>query len=80
MREKKQGLVFSFRSTQDAMAVEEYFQKLGIPGRIIPLPKEISAGCGLAWVSPPEDRAQVDQALKELCIQAEGEAVLSLFW
>ena len=21
----------------------------GIPGRLIPLPREISAGCGLAW-------------------------------
>ncbi len=26
-----------------------------IPGRLIPLPREISAGCGLAWRMTPED-------------------------
>ncbi len=26
-----------------------------IPGRLIPLPRELSAGCGLAWRMPPED-------------------------
>ena len=26
-----------------------------IPGRLIPLPRELSAGCGLAWRMLPED-------------------------
>ena len=49
MIEKKLSLVISFNRTIDAMAVEEYCLKNKIEGRLIPLPKEISAGCGLAW-------------------------------
>jgi len=49
MREKKLQLIISFDSTIHAMAVEEYCMKHNLPGRLIPVPKEITAGCGLAW-------------------------------
>ena len=49
MINKKECLVISFNKTIDAMTVEEYCLKNNISGRLIPLPKEISAGCGLAW-------------------------------
>ena len=29
-----------------------------VPGRLIPLPREISAGCGLAWRMLPEEFEQ----------------------
>lgn len=58
MIEKKLSLVISFNKTVDAMAVEEYCLKNNVPGRLIPLPKEISAGCGLAWKC---DVSQVDE-------------------
>ena len=36
-----------------------------VPGRLIPLPREISAGCGLAWRMLPEDwqswQAELDE-------------------
>ncbi len=49
MISKKLSLVISFNKTVDAMSVEEYCIKNCVNGRLIPLPKEISAGCGLAW-------------------------------
>lgn len=49
MINKKPCLVISFNKTTDAMVVEEYCLNNNIEGRLIPLPKEISAGCGLAW-------------------------------
>ena len=49
MIEKKLSLIISFNKTVDAIAVEEYCIKHSVAGRLIPLPKEISAGCGLAW-------------------------------
>ena len=58
MIEKKLSLVISFNKTIDAMAVEEYCLKNNVSGRLIPLPKEISAGCGLAWKC---DVSQVDE-------------------
>ena len=37
---------------------EKQCAECGVPGRIIPLPREISAGCGLAWRMLPEEFEQ----------------------
>ncbi len=62
MRKKERHLIAAFSSTHDAMAFEEYCIQHGAEGRLIPLPKEISAGCGLAWSAPPDD----EEGLREL--------------
>lgn len=49
MREKKNYRVFTFQTTTDAMTMEKMCVRNRIPGRIIPVPREISAACGLAW-------------------------------
>ena len=46
------------------MAFEDYCIRQGAEGRLIPLPKEISAGCGLAWSAPPADREHVEELLR----------------
>ena len=55
MRVRKTYIVLSFRSTLEAMEWEKQCLSAGVPGRLIPLPREISAGCGLAWRMLPED-------------------------
>ena len=49
MREKKPALIITFPSTAAAMEAESFCLEQGLPGRIIPVPREITAGCGLAW-------------------------------
>ena len=49
MRVRKTYIVLSFRTTLQAMEWEKQCLAAGVPGRLIPLPREISAGCGLAW-------------------------------
>ncbi len=49
MRVRVPSLVISFPTTSDATACEKLCREKGLPGRIIPLPSSISAGCGLAW-------------------------------
>ena len=51
MRAKRPYIVLSFRTTVEAMAWEKHCEAEHIPGRLIPLPRELSAGCGLAWRS-----------------------------
>ena len=51
MRQKKLTQIITFQTTTAAMAMEDYCREQGLPGRIIPLPQEISAGCGLCWKS-----------------------------
>ena len=63
MRAKKLTLVITFATTTQAMAVEKYCLEQGLPGRIIPVPREITAGCGLSWKAAPEDREVLANAL-----------------
>lgn len=65
MRIKRSYIVLSFRTTLEAMEWEKQCNARHVPGRLIPLPREISAGCGLAWRMLPEDwqswQAELDQ-------------------
>lgn len=63
MLEKKPTLIISFERTTDAMAADRWLTEQGLPGRLIPLPGEISAGCGMAWKAAPEDEAVLREAL-----------------
>lgn len=55
MHVKKTYIVLSFRTTLEAMEWEKRCLAADVPGRLIPLPREISAGCGLAWRMLPEE-------------------------
>lgn len=71
MIEKKLCLVISFKKTTDAMAFEEYCLKNDVSGRLIPLPKEISAGCGLAWKCEVSKSEEIKKALSDLRIECD---------
>lgn len=51
MRKKELRLVVTFHTTADAMAMEKACKEHEVNGRLIPVPRAISAGCGLAWLS-----------------------------
>ena len=73
----KTGVTFS--STADAMRMEAVAQDENIPGRIIPVPSEIDAGCGLAWCC---ERAQASALLAEIIandLAYEGVFEVELF-
>lgn len=71
MISKKLSLVISFKKTVDAMAFEEHCLKNSIAGRLIPLPKEISAGCGLAWKCEVSQGDEMKRALGDLQIECD---------
>ena len=58
---------------------EALFTRLSLPGRIIPLPSRISAGCGLAWKAAPGDQAVLTAALEENGIGHGPCCVLEMF-
>lgn len=64
MRKKTLKAVLTFASTSDAMAVEAAAREQGFPGRMIPIPSEVSAGCGLAWCASMEQREELLHALE----------------
>lgn len=52
--------------------MESCCKAMGAPGRLIPVPSEITAGCGLAWSAKPEEREFLEQILKQCELEAEG--------
>ena len=60
MREKTMKLVVTFHTTTAAMSMETACMAAGLPGRLIPVPRAITAGCGMAWCAPVE----AEEALK----------------
>lgn len=49
MRKKEPCIIITFHTTADAMTIEKFCQEHEIPGRLIPVPRELSAGCGMAF-------------------------------
>ncbi len=72
MRKKEMKLVVTFHTTADAMAAESACKKEGLPGRLIPVPRTLSAGCGLSWCSPEEAEEQLVSLLDSNRIDREG--------
>ena len=65
MREKKLRLIITFHTTTSAMAFEKYCLANSLPGRVIPVPTSITAGCGMAWMAAPEDRPVLEEAIEK---------------
>jgi hypothetical protein len=79
MRQKTLKTVVTFASTADAMACETCAKQFGIPGRIIPVPSAISAGCGLAWCAEQQDRSALVEALNAHALAYEGIHEVELY-
>jgi hypothetical protein len=78
MRNKREYVILTFRTTTDAMAMEAQCAEQSIPGRLIPIPREITAGCGLAWRIAPEQYAQNKDAIFALHIPFEQMVSLKI--
>lgn len=60
MREKQERFVVTFATTTGAMAMERACRAAGLPGRLIPVPRSITAGCGMCWSAPPDARQELE--------------------
>lgn len=79
MRKKTKQLVITFSTTTAAMAMEKRAQEMEIFGRLIPLPSEISAGCGLSWKTKPEEKEKILVFLEEEKLKWEAMYELELY-
>lgn len=72
MREKEFRVIITFATTTDAMAMESYCMARDVPGRLIPVPSAISAGCGMCWSAPYVQKECVTRAIKDAALCCEG--------
>lgn len=72
MREKQNRLVVTFRTTAGAMAMEEKCRAENVAGRLIPVPRAITAGCGMCWAAPPESREAIEELIVREHLDVDG--------
>ena len=72
MRKKELKLVISFATTTDALEMEKICKDNGAGGRMIPVPRVISAGCGLAWAAEVSEKEELVRLMEKYHLQAEG--------
>lgn len=72
MRAKEAKIVVTFSNTTDAMKMESLCEAEKVPGRMIPVPKVISAGCGLAWCSNPENEERIREVLEKAGLKEQA--------
>ena len=53
------------------MAMEKACKEQNASGRIIPVPRAISAGCGLSWCAELSDKEQIVKVMQSVGIQEE---------
>ncbi len=64
--------VITFSTTTFALEAERLCRKGMLPGRLIPTPAIISAGCGMAWCTSPENTEDIIKMLQNENIPFEG--------
>lgn len=72
MIKKTEKLVITFYTTTDAMAMERICKETGADGRLIPVPRVISAGCGLAWCASLSSEAALTALMQKSHISHQG--------
>lgn len=76
MNSKGKNLFVSFYTTAEAMATEQCSSECSIEGKLVPVPRVLSAGCGVAWKGRPEDIDITTQMLKDNDIEWEEITIL----
>lgn len=71
MRAKELKLVITFHTTADAMAMEKCCKEANAPGRLIPVPRAISSGCGLAWCADLEEKDILLEVMAKVGLKQE---------
>ena len=72
MREKTEKCVVTFRTTTGAMAMERLCREQGVPGRLIPVPRSVTAGGGMCWAAPREAREAVEDLVVKEHLDVDG--------
>ena len=65
MGAKQKYAVITFHTTTGAMHMEKVAKENGAKGRLIPVPRVISAGCGLSWREPVDNKEFVLDLIKD---------------
>ena len=78
MIQKTEQIVVTFNTTTDAIRCEKYCAEQKIEGRIIPVPRVLSASCGMAFKAPLTEDETISEAISRGDIIPAGKYRLFL--
>jgi hypothetical protein len=58
-------IVFLFESVSAVLVAEKVLKNIGIPHKLIPVPKQLSSDCGVCLRVESDDQLRVEQALTD---------------
>lgn len=65
----KEWIIVTFETEYDALQFADLCKKAKIEGRLMPIPRKLSAGCGISWRS----EVLLEQAIQALVQQHEAD-------
>ena len=71
MRQRELKRVIKLQTAADGMEKKKECKKVGAQGRMIPVPRSISAGCGLSWCAPLECREELKNVMQGIGLEEE---------
>ena len=72
MRQRQLCLVVAFHTTAAAMATEALCRRLGLAGKLVSVPRQVTSDCGIAWSAPPELREILEARLADAGVETAG--------
>ena len=78
MIQKIPRYLLTFYNTSGAIAVEKFCKEHALPGRLLPVPREISERCGLSWAVPAEKQEELSEVEREFADEIEGKWTLEI--
>ena len=70
--------IVTFYNNTGAMAFKKACEERGVAGELIPIPKQLEAGCGLVWSAPLTARVALTQLLDDPSIVWCERTILEL--
>ena len=71
-------VVVTFGTTTAAFAMQEAGRASGLQGRLAPVPRQLSAGCGLAWREPAANEGALRGVIADAGVEAQSVTLLDL--
>ncbi|QKF07887.1 DUF3343 domain-containing protein [Berryella wangjianweii] len=70
-------VVITFHTHTDAIACQAACKAAGVEGRLVTIPRDLSAGCGYAWRCALDQRAESERVLADAGIEVEELHVIA---
>lgn len=78
MGKKQPYSVVTFHTTAQALGFKALVVDGELVGRLAPIPRQLSAGCGFAWIEPRENTVALDRVLADYDLGFEAVTELEL--